>query len=103
MLSGYQEFVQDKTMLKQLYAEEKKNLPPVMLYDEQSSDKHDQDAHIKARFRDKLESRKDFLMKYWAYLLVYLIENLCCCFMSCCRKPSRCKRMIDSYKKFELA
>ena len=56
-LSGYQEFVQDKSMLKQLYAEERKNLPPVKLYDEQSSDKDDQDAHIKEKFRDKLERR----------------------------------------------
>ena len=103
ILSGYQEFVQDKTMLKQLYAEERKNLPPEMIYDEESSDKDDQDAHIKEKFRNKLERRKDFRMKYWGYLLIYLVEQLCCCFMSCCRKPSRCKHLIDSYKKFELA
>lgn len=74
-----------------------------MFYDEQSSDKYDQDTHIRAKFRDKLECRKDFRMKYWAYLLVYLIKNLRCCFTCCCRKPSRCKRMIENYKKFVLA
>ena len=110
ILSGYQEFVQDKSMLKQLYAEERKNLPPVKIVDEQDSDKDYQDARIKEKFRDKLERRKDFHMKYLGYLLIYLVEHLCCCFMGCCRKPSRCcrkpsrcKRMIDSYKKFELA
>ena len=100
ILSGYQEFVQDKSMLKQLYAEERKNLPPVKILNEQSSDRDNQYTHIKEKFRAKLERRKDFRMKYSAYLLSYLVEHLCCCFMSCCRKPSRCKRMIDSYKKF---
>jgi hypothetical protein len=115
ILSGYQLFVQDKSMLKMLYAEQVKNRKDVIVIDESDSDpdngagkdqekREDGDGLYTRDMKQTLDKRKEFRMSYLGYVWIYLLETFCCCFKKCCfRKESRCQRMMDSYKKFEVA
>ena len=94
-------------MLKQLYAEESKQQNDVLMLDsEDDQDKdsqEDPDAQVKRAFKERLEQRVEFHMSYIGYSLIYILETFCCCLKCCCRKPSHCRRLINSYAKFELA
>ena len=98
LMAGYQRFVADKSMLKRLYGEED--------FDSANSQEdindESKDFSAKDTLRAKIEKKKDFKASYFLYTLISYFKCLCCCCCApCCRV--RCKRYIDSHKKFEIA
>ena len=61
MVSSYQRFVKQKSMLKKLYGEEKKS------EDIRPASKHDSPIQI---MQEKMSRRTDFRVKFCTYLLV---------------------------------
>ena len=107
IMQGYQEFVKDTSMIKRLYGEENEDEGET----KQSKTEDDQDLKnsindeksVNTIFRTQLEKRKEFQFNYCSYLLATFFKYCCCCLTCCCRKKNRCRRLIKSYEKFQLA
>ena len=97
LVTGYQRFVADKSMLKRLYGEEEFDSIATLGINNDDS----KDFSAKDTLRAKIEKKKDFNASYCLYVMLYYFKCLCCCFASCCR--ARCKRYLDSHRKFEIA
>ena len=97
-MSGYQNFVQNKSMLLGLYRTSSRDR-------EQVDPAQDPLLAVFAKqdYRDSIESQEQFTANYFSYLVQYTMRTYCCCLISCCRKSQLCRRRIDKYKKFELA
>ena len=93
-VSGYQRFVASKSMLKRLYAEE-----DLVAADETRGNVLLESQSPKEILRAKIEKTKDFNARYCAFMMVACFKALCCCFTSCCC-GDRCKRHLDSHRKF---
>ena len=98
LVAGYQKFVADKSMLKRLYGEE--DFDDTDAAQETAND-GSKDFSAKDTLRAKIEKRKDFNASYYLYTVISYFRCLCCCLASCCK--ARCKRYLDSHKKFEIA
>ena len=96
MVAGYQRFVADKSMLKRLYGEEDFDSTD----SQGTTSAESRDFSARDTLRAKIEKKKDFKASYFLYTVIYYFRCLCC-FASCCR--TRCKRYLDSHRKFEIA
>ena len=97
LLSGYQHFIQNTSMINRLYGE---------LYDEGDEDPDQTFTRSREVFEDKIERYKDFEFGYCTYILIRYFMLGCCC--DClsnlfqARFPS-CRKKVTSYKKFLIA
>ena len=94
IMSGYQNFVAQKSMLKRLYGEEDLNTYSKRISEFESPC----DSSAKEILRAKIEKKKDFNASYCLFILVSCFKKLCCCSASCTKY--RCKRHLDSHRKF---
>ena len=96
LVTNYEEFIKDKSMLKLLYGE----LPPDG--DDGESPQEYQDS--KEAFKACIENRKDFRFGYWTFLLISFFQNCCCCLSKCCtRRFFWWRKRVQSFKKFKIA
>ena len=97
-LGSYQSFVAHKSILKRLYGEEdlyasaRRTLNAKQISEPES----------KEILRAKIEKRKDFNARFCSYTIISFAKAICCCFAPCCR-TGKCRRLLDSHKKFEIA
>ena len=100
LISGYQEFVSQKSMLMRLYGEEDfsqaRREAATTEFDEK------QPTKPKEILQAKIEKRQDFNASYCFFTIVSFFKLCCCCFKSCCCK-GRCRRHMDSHRKFQIA
>ena len=93
IVSGYQNFVAQKSVFKRLYGEEETDQQddPDQSIDDTSSPKD--------LIRTKIEKRKEFSASYWSYTLVSCFKRLCCCCPRCCCQRASCRRLLDRHRK----
>ena len=85
-------------MLKRIYGEEDFDSTA----SQGTTNAESEDFSAKETLRAKIVKKKDFNASYCLYILTSYFKCLCCCcFASCCR--ARCKRYLDSHRKFEIA
>ena len=103
IISGYQRLAADKSMLKKLYGI--KDTPT----DNRASIEAEEQQHKdspRAKFRESLEERKEFRVKYCCFRLITLFKALCCCLVPYCGRSTQagmCRRQLDSQTKFLVA
>ena len=97
LMVGYQLFVADKSMLKRLYGEEAFDSTD----EKEAENVEAKDFSAKDTLRAKIKKKKDFNASYCLHTMISYFKCLCCCFAACCR--TRCKRILDSHRKFEIA
>lgn len=92
-VSNYQYFVQQKSMLKRLYGEEK------TVYEQVDDEAHlgGQADDPSAVMKEKMKRRNEFSVSYKSYILVLSLKTCCCCFTKFCGPGSWLKRQIASY------
>ena len=100
MILSYQGFVAQKSLLKRLYGEED-DLDRGQ--QEQSSAESKDPGRISSKdaLRAKIEKKKDFSTSYCLFTVISCFKCFCCCFVSRCY--ARCRRRLDSHKKFHIA
>ena len=90
IMSPYQNFVAQKSLLKRLYGEES-------MKEKQNDDNGDKEYFKRQStsfsenrmtyneiLREKIEKRKDFNASYCIYTMITFFKSLCCCFAKCC-------------------
>ena len=96
IMSGYQNFVAQKSMLKRLYGEEDLDASRGT-----SAFESPEDSSGKEILRAKIKKKKDFNASFCLFKLVSCFKNFCCCFAPCTKE--RCRRHLDSHRKFQIA
>lgn len=97
-LGSYQGFVAQKSILKRLYGEEDLYAKARRTLDAQQIS----EPEFKEILRAKIEKRKDFNARYCSYTIISLAKAICCC-LACGFRTGKCRRLLDSHKKFEIA
>ena len=103
LISSYQGFVSEKSMLKKLYGE-KVDLQ-VQVDEAPFSDQKDSKS-VQDEFKETLEKRKEFQVQYCCFTLTSLFKTLCCCFVGPCTKSKwRCwfQRQLDQHTKLLIS
>ena len=88
-MSGYQDFVADKSLLKKLYGEEE------MTRKVGEADQGEEETVPQQIMRNKLEKYKEFKANFCTFKLISCFLALCCC-CKCCYMSDRCRRQLDS-------
>ena len=87
LISGYQKFVSDKSMLKKLYGENK--------IQNHKSNTSDNSSHVKTPneiFQEKLMERQEFKVRYCCFRFITIFKAVCCCLVPCCSRSKGCFR-----------
>lgn len=97
LISTYQNFVSQKSLLKRLYGEHEVDLG------DEFSRIEDPSASEAPRdqLRKQIEKRREFTASFCSYLLASCYRGFCCCFERCCSQ--KCKRNLDNWEKIKEA
>lgn len=95
LMSNYNHFVQSYTQIKGLYGHTEIDDRTDINIDAQEA---------KFMIKDRLESRKEFSLKYWGWLFYgCLLALRCNCITRCCPRSLSYSSRIGKYEKFKIA
>ena len=97
LISTYQNFVSQKSLLKRLYGEQEVDLGDEFSRIEDPSASETPRDQLKKQ----IEKRREFTASFGSYILASCFQCFCCCFERRCSQ--KCKRNLDSWKKIKVA
>lgn len=96
LISNYQSFVFDKSMLKKLYFQQE------FVYDDKNEDGNLKDDDVE--MIDRIKNREEFWFGYFGYGLMSITTKCCCCLKKrWLQKWPYYKKQWYSYEKFKAA
>ena len=101
VFSGYENFIQQKSMLKRLYRESDQVDPEFKEIRDEEIEHLDMPVEA---MRNHLESHQMIELSYFQYYIAWLYSYLCCCCLDKrLRRSSFCSKNHKMLKKFDLA